>query len=458
MKKETHSNEILRIKRHKKHLKKSKSLKRRDRRYKLLKKLTKIKKFNGVAIINSFISQEINSANCKDKHLEKKEKVKISLPSNFDIFSNTEDVIKKIIRVSEKILSPGLNDIIIDHRNVIKSSLSSESLFGLLLTEVVSNRRKQLNERISVRGFFPKKHGAVKSIVEKIGIVRELINDDPFSDADENNHDSNVHYFRYDNRYSQSVSIKDDKKRKVAEGCVAYLETCMNAHRLTIKKEAQDRLRACLGEVFDNAEEHCGRTRPVWFVRGYFNEIENESDRYLELSVFNLGNSISENFSSLPEKSQIKNITNTYVQRHLSSSKENALYTVAALQGQVSTKKDLDPTRGQGTVTLIETFESIYQAYTNLRAPGENRVKAQMNLISGDTVIVFDGTYQSKVVELEDGSETFQMPFNTNQTLQSPPDTKKVYTMKDAWFPGVMISIRIPLQGSTEPLRGDSNE
>lgn len=454
MKKKPFVSEVVRKKKLKKHIKKSKSQRYKTRRIQREKKQSQKTSFNGVNITNSFISKEFTEANSLKKHLNKKKRIKIILPTNFDIFSNTEEVIKKIIDTSEKIMSPGIKEIIIDHRNVSKSSLSSESLFGLLLTEVVSNRRKQLNEGINVRGFFPKRHEAVRSIVEKIGIVRELINDDHFSDAHDNNHESNVHYFRYDNRYGRSVSVKDDRKRKVAESCVEYLETCMNAHRLTLKKQAQDRLRACLGEVFDNAEEHCGRTRPVWFVRGYFNDIEN--DRYLELSVFNLGNSFSDNFDALSIRSDIKNTAAKYVQRHSSKFNENALFTVAALQGRVSTKKDIDPTRGQGTVTLIETFESIYRGYIKLRSVGENKVKAQMNLISGDTIIVFDGAYQSKVTNEKNGSENFQMPFNEEQSLQSPPDHKKVYTMKNAKFPGVMISIRIPLQGSTEILRGAS--
>ncbi|MEX9625738.1 hypothetical protein AB7X35_20305, partial [Proteus mirabilis] len=257
-------------------------------------------------------------------------------------------------------------------------------------------------------------------------------------------------YFRYDNRYHNSPSTKVNKKSEVAEECVKYLDNCMRFHKLSLKENAKNRLSACLGEVLDNAEEHSGTTNSIWYVRGYFNNVKEE--RYLELSVFNLGNSIFDNFMLLPENSNIKNIASTYVNRHKGKLKDAALFTVAALQGDISTKKDADPTRGQGSVTLIENFESIYEEYCKLRNPESTENIAEMNIISGETVVYFDGKYKSIVEEKDNGEERFIMPFNEKNTLQAPPDTRSVYTMNDVRFPGVMINIRIPLKGSTESL------
>ncbi|WP_241650626.1 hypothetical protein, partial [Rosenbergiella collisarenosi] len=86
----------------------------------------------------------------------------------------------------------------IDHRKLVKYGIGSEALLGLLATEIISNRRKQLDEKITLKGLYPAVQGA-KQIVKSIGLAREL-EGDPFEDATEHEHEENVHYFRYDNR------------------------------------------------------------------------------------------------------------------------------------------------------------------------------------------------------------------------------------------------------------------
>ncbi|MBG6029346.1 hypothetical protein [Providencia vermicola] len=444
MKKKIYPNELIRKKRLKKSIKKSDSYKRR------IKRLKKRKNTNhNLIMLDTFISDNLIKANPNITNIKNvKSSFKFKIPSVFDIFKNPEIVLKTILKLNLILLNRQLNFITIDHRNLIKYGIGSEALLGLLATEIISNRRKQFNDEISLKGLYPKNKGA-KEIVKSIGLSREL-GDEQFKDANEHEHTENVHYFRYDNRYHNSPSTKVNKKSEVAEECVKYLDNCMRFHKLSLKENAKNRLSACLGEVLDNAEEHSGTTNSIWYVRGYFNNVKEE--RYLELSVFNLGNSIFDNFMLLPENSNIKNIASTYVNRHKGKLKDAALFTVAALQGDISTKKDADPTRGQGSVTLIENFESIYEEYCKLRNPESTENIAEMNIISGETVVYFDGKYKSIVEEKDNGEERFIMPFNEKNTLQAPPDTRSVYTMNDVRFPGVMINIRIPLKGSTESL------
>jgi len=456
MKKEIYPSELLRKKRTKKHLDNSKSKIRRVRRENRAKNN---RGFSRAEIDMSvferlYICKEVIEANKKRFNPKAIKKITLDIPPVFDIFKQPESTLLTIFDAANKLMSADLNYVLINHKRVRKTSLASESLLALLVIEVVSNRREYAKEDITIKGLYPKSKN-VKKIVDNIGMVKELT-DNHFIDANDNGHESEIHYFRYDNRYVQSTSVKEDKKRQVAEQCVQYLESCMNAHFLTIRDQARDKLKACLGEVLDNAEEHCSRTKAIWFVRGYFNDVEDE--RYLELSVFNFGNSIFENFNQLSQNSKIKNAAKTYVDRHSNNTDKKALFTVAALQGNISSKKDLDPTRGQGSVTLIETFELMHRSYKKLRASEDDLSQAQMNIISGDTVIVFDGKHQSSVEIKEDGSEQFLMPFNAETSLKHPPDSDNVYTMKNLVFPGVMINIRIPLQGSTVPLKRTQNE
>jgi len=466
MKKHTSSQNIIRIARLKKHEKNSLSAKRRVRRARRLKKEIKNKKFEleqknirDINLPNSYVSNEMEGMCSNSNSVKKKDLSCFTFPANFDIFSNPELVFKTVDRLRSVLLHPKLKKLTLNHKKVRSNSLGSEAILGILASEIINDRRDSLDEELPVYGTFPKDKIA-KEIVKSIGLVCELDSDE-IKDASSSQHHSEVHLFRADNKYHQNVSVKNDKKRKVAKDCVDYLEECMNTHKLTINIDAQNRMNACLGEVLDNVGEHCGRTKSVWYVRSYFNDVRTEDNKgqYLELMVLNLGNSISDNFVNLSEDSKVKKTAMVYVDRHSDSLPESALLTVAALQGNMSSKRDKEPSRGQGSVTLIETFESIYQDYCTLRDPnGISNSRAKMNIISGDTVITFDGKYKSKVVDKPDGSEVFQMAFNDVRSLKKAPDRKYVYTMNDVKFPGLMINISIPLKGSTKPLEGITNE
>ncbi|MFA0036478.1 hypothetical protein AB4423_07005 [Vibrio chagasii] len=457
MKNKIYPPEIIRVARLKKHLKQSKKSRYKTRKKKAQKAIADAAKnkitsqplyFKDADFCNELINSPTNLSQSKSL-----KSYKLKLPKKFDIFRAPEIALRKVFELRDALLRPELETIRVDHSQVRQNSLGSEALLGILASEIVSYRHEmELSEegarKLDVYGRFPKSD-SVRQIVDSIGLVREL-SDPDFEDASEHKHIDNLHFFRADNRFFETVSIKDDKKRKVAEDCVEHLEKCLNSHQLTIKEEARKRLAACLGEVLDNANEHCCRTRSVWYVRSYFNDTNGRS---LELMVLNLGNSIAENFEALSEDSKIKAIAESYVQRHITEQPSSSLLTVAALQGNISSKSDKDPTRGQGSVTLIETFESIYNDYCILRKKkGEVQECAEMNLISGDTVVSFDGRYHSLVMDNADGSESFQMAFNPQQSLQFPPDKSSVYTMNEVFLPGLMINIRIPLKGSTEPL------
>ncbi|MEG5932831.1 hypothetical protein [Enterobacter hormaechei] len=450
MKKDINPPEIVRTKRQRKKAKRY-YLKVHNQTLLVRRKLTrkKVTSQGYISMRNSFICEEFLASNPSGFKAKRKKKVGISIPKNFDIFRNTESVMLSVIEITKKLMMPGLREIEVDHAKVKQTSLGSESLLGLLLTEVISHRRSQRSEKISIKGMLPSSGEYSRTLIDHVGTVKEL-SDDHFRDAEDSSHDAQVHYYRKDNRYAESTSLKGDNKSLTAEDFVNYLNDCLASHELKLSQSAKNKFKACLGEVFDNAEEHCGRNKPVWFVRGFFHDVID--DRFLELSVFNLGNSFYDNFNRLPETSKVKAIARSYVDRHRDSFDVKSLYSVMSLQGSMSTKKDLDPTRGHGSVTLIETFETMYDEYKALRGNEINNFNAEMNIISGETIIRFDGSYRSKTKQLEGGEETFTVAFNDSQSLKKPPSNKTVYTMKDVKFPGVMINIRIPLKGSTVPL------
>ncbi|MEZ8191735.1 MULTISPECIES: protein kinase family protein [Vibrio] len=463
MKKETDSLIVVQRIRLKKHIKNSKSLKSRLRRAKRTKKQNKdAQSIQGYKLHmpDALLCNELSVLSPKSQpsfFAINNGKYKFKVPGCFDLFAAPEEVLTAIAKFRSAALNPKIDEINIYHRNVVSNCLASEVLLGIVASEV-RNFRGRHKHPLRYQGVLPKSRSrAARVLLVHTGLLRQLMDKDN-EDAKQISHNRDVHVYRAENRFEQALSSTgDDKTTEVAEECVEHLEECLNEHLLTLSASAKFRLVACLGEILDNANEHCNRTSKVWYVRSYLNN-NWKKHRYFELCVFNLGQSIAESFEVLDDVSAIKREALSYVQKHINvpGLTKESLLTVAALQGNVSSKRDTDDTRGQGSVTLIETFETIYNDYCSLRVNGsDNAPLPQMSLISGNTVINFDSTYSSLTHEHDDGSESFVISFNKSNTLDERPDPEYVRTMKEVKFPGVMINIRIPLQGHTLPLSSE---
>ncbi|HHS9801561.1 TPA: hypothetical protein ACTW4J_004373, partial [Klebsiella quasipneumoniae subsp. similipneumoniae] len=165
--------------------------------------------------------------------------------------------------------------------------------------------------------------------------------------------------------------------------------------------------------------------------------------------IINFGNTIAETFEGLPEthfsfNEQVK----PYVKKHINKRGmfREGLVTVAALQGRVSCKNITDSdSSGTGTIELLKFFQDMHDNLRRIR--GSSIEEPKMSLISGKTHISFDGRYRliCKIDEEDDESETYSYPFN-NDSLATEPDRAYLKEMTNAYFPGVMVNIRFPLQ------------
>ncbi|ASC57311.1 hypothetical protein RQY88_001051 [Vibrio vulnificus] len=456
MKNKIFPSDCVRLKKLKKHLSHSKSLKLRLKRKKLKTKLRKKARED-----TSFIKVEDNpmlrdlSKICKNGRLKGKDTnqsfYKFKAPIIFDIFSDPEAVLKSLGKLQGALSDKKVKKVFFSQSNVKKTSLGSEFLLGRLATEY-QDYRAEIDSPIDYEGKLPRDKRAFE-LTKHIGILSEVMSPSHQS-AKFAVTNGSVHVYKVDNKLNEVASVSsEDKKTTTATDCVSHLEKCLNEQQLSLKVQAANKIRFCIGEILDNANDHCNRTAPVWFVRSFLNT-SSKRGRFFELMVLNLGDTIAETFEELPEESKAKKLAMKYVNKHLEKESKCNLLTVSALQGNTSSKKDADPTRGQGTVNLIETFEAIHRSYVDLRVRSGDNSVAQMNLISGSTVVRFDGTYHSQTKVNEKGEESVTIAFNKESSLELPPDSRFVYSMDGVHFPGLMINIRIPLQGSTTPLHG----
>ncbi|HHF3054261.1 TPA: hypothetical protein ACPJ1D_000278 [Vibrio alginolyticus] len=460
MKKKTPALEFYRITRWKKHLKEVAQRKeaKEKRKYKLDAESTANEQafsnqdklhYDGARISNEF---EVLCKNCKkpSKRVLRKKKVKFRVPKDFDIYENAESVLETVAYFRELALTRQINYIKVIH-NSVNNCMSSEALLGIIGSEI-ADLREYNGDHLDMDGHIYD-NPTTSTLIKSMGMPAEL-NDSTIIGSPPPSQ-RNVFWYAKDNRHFDTASLTaEDIKNETAEGCVDQLTRGLRKLLLALNPDIASELKMCLGEILDNAHEHCHRTAPTWYVRSYLNTNE-EHKRHFELMVMNLGTSIAETFNILPDSSDVKADALTYVDAHRHLFSEEALLTVAALQGNVSSKKDTEHTRGQGTVRLIETFENISKDYVKLRGKGSETEKNEpiMNIISGSTVINFDGKYHSHLIEHGGGAEDVRISFNKEKSLKYPPDKASVQSMSDAYFPGVIINIRIPLNGSITPLK-----
>jgi len=157
-----------------------------------------------------------------------------------------------------------------------------------------------------------------------------------------------------------------------------------------------------------------------------------------------LGQTIYEKFADIncPNQAIVKKmseLSGEYTQRNLFLIKqfeEECLWTLYALQEGV-TSVISNKRRGNGSIQFIESFFNI---------KGVNHSAdeiSQLNILSGNTRIIFDGKYNIKE-NIKDNERFKVMTFNESGKIEEPPD-KNYVKFVDNYFPGTMICAKILL-------------
>ncbi len=196
-----------------------------------------------------------------------------------------------------------------------------------------------------------------------------------------------------------------------------------------------------MGEVLINAEEHS--TTKNRFSIGYFQD-KTENGKHsgvFRLVIFNFGSTIYEKFNdpNCPNQlmaGKMRQLSRKYTKLGLFSLKQfeqESLWTLYALQEGITSIPDKK--RGNGSIQFIDSFFS-------LKGDDEfENKKSRMTILSGNTKIVFDGSY--RIVEKESEGEIFKfMTFNDSGNIEDKPDKDAVQFVQH-YFPGTIISARI---------------
>lgn len=239
------------------------------------------------------------------------------------------------------------------------------------------------------------------------------------------------------------VKIREQKDLDTTK-LVDYVLDCLKTLNRKLAPDKLEDLSTVIGEILINAEEHS--TTKHRFSIGYFNEMNGNGKHYgvFRLVILNFGKTIYEKFKdpSCPNQDivlKMKNLSEQYTKKNFFSFhhfEEETLWTLYALQdGVTSVAPARYIRRGHGSIQFIESFFNIkgrMKEFDNI---------SRMTILSGNTSIAFDGSYNITMRKIE--NEEFKlMTFNHSGKIEDKPDSKFVKFV-DNYFPGTIISAKI---------------
>ena len=376
---------------------------------------------------------------------------RLQIPKKFSILSNPEPSYKVLKQIVEAITFQNCNKLHLDYKDCEFCDLETQVFLDSILKSF--DRYAKMCNRIKLSHFVSIKEiggrnihkESLQRMINSVGSPVELIN--------RQIHFKGVEAFRLRHIDSRDVTkLKfEGQKEMDSTDLIDYVENCLKRFNKTLTQDAKNSLGTILGEIISNAEEHS--TLNNRYLIGYMEETSKEQSHYgiLNIVIMNTGKTIYERFKYPDKDENINNecvnrmqeLSDKFTKKGLFSANEfteENLWTLYSLQGGVSIVPKNIRLRGSGTISFIKSFFS-------LKGSTDVDNVSRMSIISGNTRIDFDGSYQISETRDDNNRKLERMTFNRTNSLYDKPDSKYVYTTK-YYFPGTLISAQLLINDS----------
>lgn len=358
------------------------------------------------------------------------------IPEVFSFSKNALETIALLRRIALAGRSVRNPRIVLDHRPTTYMGLAADTVLALVLTEI--QRETPDAYRSYVKGYKPR-DPKVRKMMEEISSVRAF---QDFEDIVRVDFRPSPMVFRFHNRnkMGEMHPFELDVASRMSARFADHLNSGLGLIGRKLTMEGAQKLLEYVGEVVSNAEDHSGTKE--WALVGYIDR-DGEALSY-RCVIVSIGLTIAQNFQSLAKDSFAWHCVRPYIDEHSnrgfwnSGWQEEDLLAVVALQGDISTLNvSPEGTRGQGTVDLIEFFQGLRD-----ECDAEKEQLSEMHLLTGRSLIKFGEKYSMRSDPVS-GRKT--IAFNSSNSLADLPDSSCVKSLPGSSFPGVLISISIPL-------------
>ncbi len=368
----------------------------------------------------------------------------VRLPEVFSLGHNTDPSLQAVAELAGYCLDRSTRTVWIDQRSVKTLGYGADCLMAALAGEASQKFRIRFN------GLFPHDPD-LRDIVRATGVPRALGMVDGVTEGFRRL--SLLHGRREATAGWRSTSIE-----YAATHCTAYLNECLEDFGVALSPVGEELFAGLLGEVLTNAVEHSQIGE--WWMSGYLRQRESGDYGECRIVIFNLGDTIFQSMQRLPVGAPLRNEIQQLIDHHRrwsffksGSWTPESLWTVYALQGGVSRFHNGERMghRGTGTVRMIEFFQELSSSRPDVPRP-------EMTILSGGTLLRFDGTYRMQPAVTISGQTRSVIAFNDENDLGKPPNRNYVLRRKRS-FPGTMVSMAFYLdRRHLAEMQGENNE
>lgn len=366
----------------------------------------------------------------------------ISIPKDFCLNTNIKISLSFINTLIQFILTDKYKTITIDYTKCKSIDLSAQICLDALLLDTlkfIKKRDKYFKTKPSIKSIGGEniENVDVRKILFSIGSPA-IINKTSYKFPDIVPYHLCIHN-------KETESLKNSHRKELdTTNLVEHVIASLDLINKQLSQDSIEDLSTVIGEILINAEEHSSLNQR--YSTGYFQKINNPNlDKAFgiyHLVILNFGFSIYEIFKSSDCKNSINAnkmqiLSEKYTRNKLFNKAfhEGSLWTLYSLQEGVTSTSPLEfKKRGNGSIRFIESF-------FNLRSSNDKDKISRLNIISGNTNILFDGSYD--IMDKVIGKDTFKvMTFNKSGNIEDKPDGKFVKKI-NTFFPGTIITAKI---------------
>lgn len=358
----------------------------------------------------------------KNDFYEKNNSNIIPIPSDFSLIDNPDESILTLKKINYLFEKNRTNKIEMDYSQCKRLGLEASVLTDLLVLNGLKYRNN-IGNNVKLSGNQPSSYNA-REIFLNSGLLKHL-------------NLSKIEDPRVERLDPFNMTMNDTND--ATNQTIKYINNCLNRTGYKLNNEGISYFTSLVGEIIGNSQEHSG-DYGEWYVSGHFTQTISGNYGKGCLCFVSIGNTIYEN---LMYNCKSENM-HARILKHLNYHKklfnfgwnEESSITVFGLQYKISSvtdEKHID--RGTGTIKFIDSFANLGKTFHN--------EKPKMVIVSGNTHIMFDGTYNLGEKKTKNGNIQV-IAFNEENDLKKRPNPKYVKVLKNR-FPGVIISLEFYL-------------
>lgn len=379
----------------------------------------------------------------KSWHPDKLKKIRlrndvIKVPKIFSIIKTPRESYKVIYKVLKSFLSSKYHSLVLDYYECVETDLVTEIFLDAILKDIAKLSEEHLSYVTNKGIGFTKIQGiryddiSLQKMMNSVGSPQILM------DKTRKYHDVTPFHLRYHRLSEKQMKDNQNQNEKDATDLMEYIQVCLAKFKRKLLPEEAKELGCIIGEILINAEEHS--STKCRYVIGYMEDSTDKSKSHtgiFNLVIMNFGKTIYEKFkypshdNDLNQEclQQMEQLTKKFRSRNILNFSnrftEETLWTLYTLQEGVTCVPNSK--RGNGTIQFIESF-------FKLKGSDEIDDISRMYILSGKTMIEFDGKYRLVNKQV--------ISFNESGNLLDAPDHRYVKTVEH-YFPGTAIFVRL---------------